>query len=370
MKINRLEIKGYKSIEHLVIEDLSYLNVFAGANGSGKSNIVDAIAFLGANIQKGAELAIKEFGGFNQIHCFKVRKERRTTISYSINILFGEDLYEYELIIKDIDTTPKYSKEQLSVNNEIVIKRDSKDDYVMIGQDKHTLEFFPDNLSALMFSSKHSLLHMLLSNIKVYRIDPFNAKKPSTQIAEISELDSNATNLANILTSREQNGDFRNEVLDWLSLIVPGMEKIHTDKRHIDGSTFLMFKEEGTKASFPAHLVSDGTIYVLSILTAVLDRTTRLGITIIEEPERGIHPQAISALVNFMREKSELNHPIILTTHSESIVRSIDIKELNFISKIDGKTQIFPAKVSGVDKNEIPLDTAWLTNLFDRGLAW
>lgn len=369
MKINRLEIKGYKSIEHLVIEDLSYLNVFAGANGSGKSNIVDAIAFLGANIQKGAELAIKEFGGFNQIHCFKVRKEKRKTISYYLDVSIRDEHYQYELLIKDIDMHPKYAKEQLILNGEIILKRDHKDSFFIIGDKKLPLEHFPQEMSALLFVSRYEL-YSFLSNIKVYRIDPFNAKKPSTQIAEISELDSNATNLASILTSLEQREDFRNEILDWVSLIVPGMEKIHTDKRHIDGSTFLMFKEEGTKASFPAHLVSDGTIYVLSILTAVLDRTTRLGITIIEEPERGIHPQAISALVNFMREKSELNHPIILTTHSESIVRSIDIKELNFISKIDGKTQIFPAKISGVDKNEIPLDTAWLTNLFDRGLAW
>lgn len=369
MKINRLEIKGYKSIEHLVIEDLSSLTVFAGANGSGKSNIVDAIAFLGANIQKGAELAIKEFGGFNQIHCFKVRKEKRNTISYYLDIELNNACYEYELILKDIDTKPKYSKEQLVMNNKTILKRDNKDNFFIIGDDKLSLEHFPVELSALMFVSKHDL-YTLLSNVKVYRIDPFNAKKPSTQIAEISELDSNATNLASVLTSLEQREDFRNEILDWVSLIVPGMEKIHTDKRHIDGSTFLMFKEEGTKASFPAHLVSDGTIYVLSILTAILDRTTRVGITIIEEPERGIHPQAIAELINFMREKAELNHPILLTTHSESIVRSVDLNELNFISKIDGKTQIFPVKNSGIDKSQIPLDTAWLTNLFDRGLAW
>lgn len=369
MKINKLEIKGYKSIEHLVIEDLSSLNIFAGANGSGKSNIVDAIAFLGANIQKGAELAIKDFGGFNQIHCFKVRKEKRKTISYYLDVEIKDERYQYELVLKDIDTKPKYSKEQLVMNNKLVLKRDGKDNFFIVGDDKIPLEHFPIELSALMFASRNNL-YSFLSNIKVYRIDPFNAKKPSNQIAESSELDSNAINLASVLTSLEHNDDFRIEILDWISLIVPGMEKIHTDKRHIDGSTFLMFKEEGTKASFPAHLVSDGTIYVLSILTAVLERTTHLGLTIIEEPERGIHPQAIAELINFMREKSELNHPIILTTHSESIVRSVDLNELNFISKIEGKTQIFPAKNSGIDKSQIPLDTAWLTNLFDRGLAW
>lgn len=47
MKIKRLEIKGYKSIGHLVLEDVPSLMVLAGANGAGKSNLVEALAFFG-----------------------------------------------------------------------------------------------------------------------------------------------------------------------------------------------------------------------------------------------------------------------------------------------------------------------------------
>ena len=67
MKIKRLEIKGYKSIEHLVLEDVPSLMVLAGANGAGKSNVVEALAFFGAVVRDGLDRAIKDFGGLNDI---------------------------------------------------------------------------------------------------------------------------------------------------------------------------------------------------------------------------------------------------------------------------------------------------------------
>ena len=67
MKIKRLEIKGYKSIEHLVLEDVPSLMVLAGANGAGKSNVVEALAFFGAVVRDGVNHAIKDFGGTEDI---------------------------------------------------------------------------------------------------------------------------------------------------------------------------------------------------------------------------------------------------------------------------------------------------------------
>lgn len=45
--LTRLEINGFKSLNHLAIE-LAQVNVFIGANGSGKSNILEALGLLGA----------------------------------------------------------------------------------------------------------------------------------------------------------------------------------------------------------------------------------------------------------------------------------------------------------------------------------
>jgi predicted ATPase len=105
-------------------------------------------------------------------------------------------------------------------------------------------------------------------------------------------------------------------------------------------------------------------------MTAVLSRSNQLGLTIIEEPERGIHPKAIAELVSLMRENAQVEHPVFVTTHSESIVRSSKAQELWLVNKEAGKTQLKNAAASATDLGDLNLDTAWLMNFFDGGLPW
>ncbi|MAZ66825.1 MAG: ABC transporter ATP-binding protein [Kangiellaceae bacterium] len=371
MNIHKLEIKGFKSIAHIEFGNTSPFLVLAGANGSGKSNLVDALVFLGAVIKRGAVQAVREFGGFSQIHCFKYRKEQRTTMTFNLEIDIDGVHYDYSLKIRSLDFEPEIS-ESLKVDEVSHIDRKSANELQIRLGDSASLQKLPNytkEMSALMLLSDKPL-YRFLTNIRVFRIDPFAAKEPDTSAADATALDPNGKNIATMLSELEKDDEFREQVLEWIELIVPGMEHVKTEKQRLDASTVITFKEEGTKARFPASLISDGTIYALCILTAVLSRARKDGITIIEEPERGIHPKAIAELVQLMRENASTKHPVFITTHSESVVRSLEVEELYFVSKEDGKTQINSAKNSGVDKEKIALDTAWLTNLFDGGLPW
>lgn len=371
MKIQKLHIKGYKSVADLSLEPLSPLLVFAGANGAGKSNIVDALAFLGAVVKFGVIQARTRFGGFSQIHCFKYRKEQRTTVSFALVVELGGSVFDYSISIRAMDKEP-HIIETLKVNGRLMIdRRQSDHTKVQLNEagELHALPDYPRDITALMLLGQ-SPLYAFLTNIRVFRFDPLGAKEPDNSNTDASELDPHGRNVASMLAVLESNEDFRDEVLNWMELIVPGMENVATETQRLDGSTVITFKEIGTRARFPAKLISDGTIYVLCILTAVLSRTQQRGITIIEEPERGIHPKAIGELVGLMRESASVEHPIFLTTHSESVVRNLETEELYFVSKSDGKTRALSASSSAVDKANIPLDTAWLTNLFDGGLPW
>jgi predicted ATPase len=371
MNIQRLEVKGFKSIADLGLQNVAPFMVLAGANGSGKSNVVDALAFFGAIVKRGATQAIRDFGGFSQIHCFKYRKEQRTTISFAIKIDIQNNLYDYTLKIMGMNKQPQLI-ESLKVNEVMVIDRKIHGDTKITLSDATPLQALPDypsDLTALMLLSQ-SPLYTFLTNISVFRIDPLAAKRPDLSNTDATALDSHGNNIATMLSVLEKNPDFRQQVLDWIELIVPSMENVATEKQRLDGSTVITFKEEGTRTRFPAQLISDGTIYTLCILTAVLSRADQLGITIIEEPERGIHPKAIGELVQLMRENASLRHPLIVTTHSESVVRNLNLEELWLVSKQDGKTQLKSVTDSHVNKADIPLDTAWLTNLFDGGLPW
>lgn len=371
MNIRKLHIKGFKSVADLTLCDVSPFLVFAGANGSGKSNIADALAFLGAVVRFGAQQARTQFGGFSQIHCFKYRKEQRTTISFALELELEGNLYDYSISIRHLDSAPQIT-ETLKVDGRLVVdRRTGSDTRIQLNESAglQSLPDYPKDMTALMLLGLSPLYHFL-TNIKVFRIDPLAAKEPDSSTTDTSELDAHGKNVASMLSVLQSDADFREQVLEWLELIVPGMENVTTEQQRLDGSTVITFKETGTRALFPAKLVSDGTVYVLCILTAVLSRTHASGITIIEEPERGIHPKAIGELVQLMRDSASIEHPIFLTTHSESIVRNLEVPELYFVSKDEGKTQVQSVVQSGVDKAQIPLDTAWLTNLFDGGLPW
>jgi predicted ATPase len=371
MNIQRLEVKGFKSIAELSLEHVAPLMVLAGANGAGKSNVVDALAFFGAIVKRGASQAIRDFGGLSQIHCFKHRKQQRTTISFAVKIAIQGNLYDYTLKIMQIDKQPQIA-ESLKVNDITVIDRKADGDTKIALSDGLPLQVLPDypsDMTALMLLSQ-SPLYTFLTNINVFRIDPLAAKRPDSSNTDATALDSHGNNIATMLSVLEKKPEFRQQVLDWIELIVPSMENVATEKQRLDCSTVITFKEEGTRTRFPAQLISDGTIYTLCILTAVLSRADQLGITIIEEPERGIHPKAIGELVQLMRENASLAHPLILTTHSESVVRNLNLDELWLVSKEEGRTQLKSVMNSRVNKADIPLDTAWLTNLFDGGLPW
>ena len=162
-------------------------------------------------------------------------------------------------------------------------------------------------------------------------------------------------------------------MLDWMEMIVPGIEKIQTEEQRLDGRTVLLFKEDWIEEPFPAHLVSDGTMYALCLLVAVLDAPSGCGMTLIEEPERGLHPKAIYELIDLMRQQASPENPIWLTTHSESVVRVLNLSELVLVDKVDGRTRMKQAdagNISQEDLDPLSLDEVWLSNLLAGGLPW
>ena len=409
MKINYLEIKGFKSIQNVELKDVSPFMVLAGANGTGKSNFVDALAFLSKVIDMGVSKAISEFGSIENLIS---PKHKAGDISYKIEFEIEKQIYQYEIMIALKNIASRVKEESLKIlkSGEIIFDSDkirkeleakkesnTSDDLIgagllgalggliwgamkdsdQIGQDIINGVATGIGLKLLTdekYSSDDSFLRQNkefqgLKNVKIFRIDPFTIKNRRSTGNNPGELNRDGGNIAAVLEKLEKDNELREQIIEWMSVIVPEMKKVSVRTQNIDSSKGLFFEEDSGNR-FPAHMVSDGTIYALCLLVAVLTRVKQPGITIIEEPERGLHPKAISELIGFIREHASPHHPIILTTHSESVVRSLELEELYFVSKSQGKTQIKDVRKSGVDKNKIPLDTAWLTNLLGGGLPW
>lgn len=377
--IHFLKINNFKSIDALELTNLGHFMALAGPNGSGKSNFFDALAFVAIFIRNGIEAAINTYGGYGIIHSEKRRKDYARQFDFEIQCSLldanqKKHNFDYRLSIGELDVAIPRIEESLKMDGTTLLSRKRGElprIFIDQGANEQTIPQFPPTHSALLLFQQLPIVAML-SNVRLYRIEPSSAKQTSPPYFISNVLEVNGQNLPAVLNKIEGNDAIRQTIMEWMETIVPGIEKIQTEQQKLDSKTAVLFKEKGTRKQFPAHMISDGTIYALCLLVAILEPPP-YGWTLIEEPERGLHPYAIQELTNLMRDQSSANHAIWLSTHSESVVRSLRPAELMLIDKRDGRTKMRCADAGNLTQETLiplTLDEAWLSNLLNGGVPW
>ncbi|MFZ1386145.1 MAG: AAA family ATPase [Thiolinea sp.] len=367
--IKKLHIKHFKSCYDLEMKNIGYFSVFAGANGSGKSNFFDALDFVGQFIRSGVEAALNQQGGYQHF-----RPARYPYPGAAPNFLLklicdleGKE-YDYTLILSNLDSKAGI-EETLLIDGHRSLSR--------IWGGKPTIDGIEQNLSdthsALLLYDTLPLRE-LLSNIRIYRIQPLYAAQANRGGDDSSSLRSDGSNLASVLQRLEKDSDTHDSILSWMRMVVSGLEKFSLGKKNLTNSTGISFKESGTGNLFPANMVSTGTIYLLCLLVAILDAPKEQGLILFEEPELGLHPKALHELINLIRNLATEEHIALwMTTHSEAIVRQLHLNELWLVDKKLGNTRIkhtAMGELTDDDLEPLDLDELWLSNFFDGGVPW
>jgi predicted ATPase len=138
------------------------------------------------------------------------------------------------------------------------------------------------------------------------------------------------------LNIENSEGDIYQQLSNRLSELVQGIKEINIDKDDKRELLTLMLKlKDGT--IFPARSLSDGTLRFIGLAVLELD-TTSTGVICLEEPENGIHPQKIDAMIQLLKDIStdtqyaiDENNPlrqIIINTHSPIVVQLIPAESL------------------------------------------
>ena len=362
--IRYLKIANYRSIDVLELHDIKAFSVFAGPNGSGKSNFFEALNFVNGVVRFGADEALKQHGGFENIRCLKRHDEDVHTFEFAIEVDFSDQeivLNSYQLKIHQLDNSPMLEEKHQWVDEEGKMWVTSREAGQPIQPNRLN---FPFNLSLLLLSND-SPISQFLRNIRLYRIEPLKARGP-VKNADTSELTHNGGNLAAMLHRLEKDEEISETIDEWLNMLVPNLEKVYTNFDRLEGSIRLAFQEKGLEKPFPGHLISDGTINLLAILVTLFDRPLPFGMTLIEEPESGLHPHAMIELVDTFREIATLSSPLWVTTHNEALVRILKNNELWLTDKKPETTQM--KAIREYDASELPLDQAWLCNVLNGGL--
>ncbi|MEZ4960869.1 MAG: AAA family ATPase [Saprospiraceae bacterium] len=347
MKIKCLFINNYKSLVNFELVEPNPFSVFVGPNAAGKSNVFEALEFLSYGLGR-PFYASDLFGGPSIFLNKQFKLKERIPHRYEINFKLNFDEIDLQSHLSCFVHKEKWIVGAASSAEKGKLINNQKDELKESTELRAKEDEFIESFSRL-FIGKTDLNKLNISSQNKLRID--------------------SRNLEPVLHRILQDEAKREEITEWLELLIPGLEKVEVAKSDLSGDYFLRIFEKHLSEPIGKNLISDGTYNILALLTAVY-QSDEPQFLCIEEPENGLNPYVIRTLVGFFRQMcEEKGHYIWLNTHSATLVRELRNEEIILIDKKEGITQ---AKQIPADFNryDLEMDEAWLTNALGGGLPW
>jgi len=334
MLIRRLTLKNILSFKETSVT-LGPLNVLIGPNAVGKSNLIEAISLLQAH--NGLEGQILRGGGVRQwlwlggqerAHIAEIECE----LSLARGRQFGPVVYDLQFSDSGGFSIRHEYLAKAPPDAEFFFKRSSS--RVEFGSQVQTL---PNGVQSAEVPSNRSILAQFkspldptpiteagesLAQIRIFR--EFRTGAGSQARLGVStgapndSLSDSADNLALLLHQLDFLGA-HDRVREYLKRFCDRFEDVKVDVGESLARPFL--REAGLSDLLSGIRISDGTLKFLCLL-AVLFHPKPAPLVCIEEPELGLHPDALRLVAEVLVEASE-RVQLIVTTHSEALVDAL-----------------------------------------------
>jgi predicted ATPase len=337
-KLERLQLKGFKSISEMDLE-LKHLNVLIGANGVGKSNFISFFRFMNKLVQKDLQFFVAQQGGANRFLHFG----SQVTNAIEMHLLFGAtDRYACTLVP---DQTGKLI---------------FKEEYC----DRQEFASAGDKESGLQATSSHVAAY--LSDWQVYHFHDTSetAKiKQSGSIHDNERLRPQAENLAAFLFSIQDTAQYQ-RIVQTIQRVAPFFQDfILKPEKNNPNNIRLRWKHRGTDDYFDANVFSDGTLRFICLTTLLLQPILPTMI-LLDEPELGLHPYAMQLLAGMMRSVAHQTQ-IIVSSQSVTLANQFECQDLIIVEQADNASRFRRLSEKEI---KVWLDNYRLGDLWEKNL--
>lgn len=320
--------------------DLQPLNVLIGPNGSGKSNFIEAFGLLAAAPHDFAAAARtggpeewfwKGDGGANRARIEVVFGDGTPTgrpLRYGLEFGVVEKRVEVlDEILEDVEPLPgrdrvffyyRFGNGLPAINERRPdgdVKRGLKPEELRRDQSVLAQRKAPDLYPELTWVGRRLPTFTAFRNW-TFGQDAFFRKPQPADLPDDLLLSDNR-NLALVLNYIEHSGEARLE--EWMRRFFPRFERLST--RVAGGAVQFYLHETGFASAIPASRLSDGTVRFMALLATLLNPVPP-PLVCIEEPELGLHPDAVLFLAELLAEASS-RMQLVVTTHSDTLVSAL-----------------------------------------------
>jgi predicted ATPase len=360
-KLEEVTIRGYKSIafDRPVTLKLNDVSILLGANGAGKSNIISFFQMLSYMMSKSFGKYVEMSGTSNALLHYGSKK----TPIMSGEIKFSDN--------KSIDT---YSFSLTNANPDRLIITDEKISWHRNGANKpYEINLEPEYKESALAESTNliaKIIFQMLSSCKVYQFHDSSAEGPLRQVCHVETtnyLQSHGNNLPSfLLFLRENHKDSYNRIVDYVRDVVPQFQDFYLEPNNRFISLRWM-DNSATDYRFNAYQFSDGSIRFIALATLLLQPPqTMPNVIILDEPELGLHPYAITQLAEMIKDAS-IHAQIIIATQSKDLVDHFDIDNISVI-EMDKETQSTSVTHLSNEEYNLWLQKYTVSELWDKNI--
>jgi predicted ATPase len=345
-KILQVQIRDYKSIGRAVV-DLEPFTVLVGANGTGKSNFVDALAF----VQECLSHSLEQAAGLRGRAALLSRWEQdEARFGFRVRLsLPDEQLADYSFEIAETQDGFQVAHERCVILNQ---DRETAAFEIAAGQFLRGIpgirpKMSPDRLALFAASATDEFrpVYDFLTSMRFYAIEPrqLTAVQKSGSGESLEQTGSNAASVLKRL-EEDRPADYE-RVCRLLGKAVNGIEGITAVASESGRDHLLLFRQDlgiPEPGWFPGRQMSSGTLRLLGLLLAVY-QPQRPSLIAIEEPEATVHPAVAELVLQVLMDAAQ-DRQVLITTHSPDILdaKELDDRQIRVVAMERGRTSIAP----------------------------
>ncbi len=328
MKLSNIKFRNFKSIKELDLS-LNNLNILIGANGAGKSNFISFFKFLNFLLEDELKYYVEKFGGPDNLLYFGLKHSSELSLRIDFS---DKNFLEYSL--EPTADGLSFIKKGITLSGDTIPK--DPDDYARA-----------------------------FDMIKIYH---FHDTTPEARIKRPCDIDDNrylkpdGANLpAFLYYLQKKYKKYFIKIEDTIRLVFPAFWKFVLKPEKLNENIIqLIWKHRDYEdLFFKVHPLSDGTLRFMCLTTLLLQPELP-DVILIDEPELGLHPYAITILASLLKKASRKSQ-IIIATQSVTLINNFEPEDIIVVDFKDNQS-----KFKRPDRKEL---SVWLED-YSLGEIW
>lgn len=363
-RIERIHIRGFRSLADVEFSPSAGPSVMIGANGSGKSNFVQFFNMLSWMLKSRRleEFVTGQGGADDQLYAGN-ETTPRLQAEIAMRTATGLNEYRFTLAYAHPDRLMfteeafRYSRDDL----------DGKAGWTHLGSGHREARIVEAARSDGPHLKTARTVTYLLRNCATYQFHNTGAKsnfKKRWDAGDNAYMRSDGGNLPALLYRLERENVRRYElVCRHIRRVLPGFDRFEIDEQY--GKVALRWRSRHSDKSYGAHLTSDGSLRFFALVTLLNLPVAMLpDVVLLDEPELGLHPKAI-ALIGEMIRALASHRQVIAATQSPLLVDAFELDEVFVLEARDGRTELHPPDGDRLQSwlDEFSVGELWQKNL-------